>query len=293
MKYRNARIAAIAALALMAIGYSLRDGVVGGDRAKDERKPRPDTFDPEAKAAPFAAPIDAVSIPKPKESFQVLKNNALAGDTKAMRELRWRYDECYFHNARINVSARNLDRLAHAKPQFRSQAEWIKRYRRVRCVDVEGGLPYNTVTAHQWSQRLLERGDPTGELMVGTIAEGKTDPETLRKLQSIVERQKIAKDPEVAYMLSLVNPEQGSSLSDEDQPLFQNNLTSQAWQVAACRAGYDSGCSWGSRIMNQNCEFQSLCQYMSLEQLVLDLHVPPGRRTEFLETVRSIQSRFL
>lgn len=295
MKSRNARIVtiAIAAVALMGTGHALLGSIVGDDLSRAESKQLLRTEAVTLTTPSFAASIDAIPIPTPKETFQALKNGALAGDTKAMRELRWRYDECYYYNARINVSTRNLDKLARSKPQFRQHAEWIKRYRRERCADVEGGLPYDTVTVHQWSELLLERGDPAGELMVGTIAQGKTDPETLRKLQSIIERQKIDKDPEVAYLLSQVNPEQGASLSDEDQPLFQSNLTSYAWQVAACRAGYDSGCGWGSRVMNQNCEFLSLCQYVSLEQLVLDLHVPPGRRAEFLETVRSIQSRFL
>lgn len=217
----------------------------------------------------------------------------MAGDIKAMRELFWRYDECYYYNAPRNVSVKNLNALARTKPQFRAQAEWIKEYRRKRCLDVEGGRSYDSDTIHQWPELLRERGDPVGELMTGTIAESKTDAETLRKVAQIVEQQRVARDSEVAYMLSLVNDQQALDLPDDARPLFQGYASSYAWQIAACRAGYDGGCGWGSRVMNQNCEILGLCQYTSLEQMVLDLHIPLGRRAEFLQTVRDIQARFL
>ncbi len=45
--------------------------------------------------------------------------------------------------------------------------------------------------------------------------------------------------------------------------------------------------------MNQNCEFLGYCQYDSLEAMLLDLQVPPGRRQDVFEMVGQIQRRFL
>jgi hypothetical protein len=299
MTSRNARIAtfAVVVLAILGLGYAL------GDRLADDDRPQAETTrhaknavagkDASTLSASAPRPHAALPTPAPQQPIDALMANAMAGDAGAIREVFWRYDECFYYNAPRNVSHKNLDALARARPEFRRQAEWIKRYRRSRCFEVEGGRPYDTAAVHQWLQALRELGDPVGELGVGAIAEGKTDPETLRKLQAIVERQAIDKDPEVAYLLGTVGRAQTAALPENLLTFFQGDLSAYAWQIAACRAGYDSGCGWGSRVMNQQCEFFSQCQYVSYEQMVLMRHVPPAQRAEFFDAVRRIQTRFL
>ena len=103
------------------------------------------------------------------------------------------------------------------------------------------------------------------------------------------------KDPEAVYTVSIIAGRDPSELElpKSLRPLFGNWLAPVAWQIAACRGGYDGGCGRGSRIMNQNCEFLGYCQYDSLEAMLLDLQVPPGRRQDVFEMVGQIQRRFL
>ncbi len=89
-----------------------------------------------------------------------------------MRELYHRYGECYLYNTRPkNIAIANLDKLANNKPQFKNEAERIKRDYRARCTDVENGRSYTSDEVLQW-------GDVVGLLSMGPIAEGKTDPAT-------------------------------------------------------------------------------------------------------------------
>jgi hypothetical protein len=296
MKYRNASIAmlVVVVLAMFGAGYAVRKRPADSDRAEvmPEQPAKATLADTKAPTS-TVAPQRPLPPLVPQQPIDALMAKAMAGDTRAIRELSKRYDECYYYNATRNVSRRNLDLLARSRPEFRLQTEWIKRYRRERCLYVESGRPYDVEMAFQWQKALLELGDPVGELSIGDIGKGKTDPETLRKLQTIVERQAIDHDPEVAYNLSYIGRAQTGRLPEELRTFFEGDLSAFAWQVAACRAGYDGGCGWGSRLMNTQCEFFSQCQYISFEQMVLARHVPPQRRAEFFDAVRRIQARFL
>jgi len=237
-----------------------------------------------------------IGVAPRRESFDEIKSRAQAGDLKAIRELYHRYDECYFYNASPkNIAITNLEKLAISKPQFRNEAERIKRDYHARCAYVEGGRSYPSEMVLQWMELLKERGDPVGLLSSGPIAEGKTDPATREQLKRILERMQREKDPEAVFMVSFSAARDPNELElpDSLHPLFGNWLAPVAWQIAACRGGYDSGCGRGSRTMNINCGWIGFCQYDNLEAKLLDMQVPPGRRQDVFEMVGQIQARFL
>lgn len=237
----------------------------------------------DVKGGQFSTAVDSTR-------FSDLKAAANRGDAAAQRELAAIYDQCFQYNLNPQkFFLAPLSALEKQHPEFSPRIKAIRDRYSLLCSTVDSGAPIPSDAVGLWLAQSAKSGDVAAKVaMASRSPDALTDEEASQLLKSMQEKR----NPAAVFNMGDAASVMASKLKDpETQSLLSGAHASYAWQVAACRSGYD--CSANSAFMVNLCITSALCNYTSYESLVIDKVIPPGERRSFEESVVLIQENFL
>lgn len=224
-----------------------------------------------------------------QSKFSEIKSSAERGDPRAQRELSFIYGQCFQYNLDPKkYFLTPLERIEEEHPEYSLRLRKIRNQYSIICSSVDNGEPIPSDAIDLWLEQSAKGGDLVAELMMVSRSTELLDRKKLDDFMRKIER---SKDPAALFMAGDLA---GAAASFSDDPeisrLFSGPYASYAWQVAACRTGYD--CSENSALMTNLCIRSALCEYSNYEAVVLGKVVPFDERRKFEENVIYIMSHF-
>lgn len=207
-------------------------------------------------------PAEAVSL----KTFEDLKRRAKAGDAVAQRLLADTYESCYI----VNFNREHFQGFVDATggmmtdPAERQGLERVARERVARCDVVDGGAIVPLELIRGWYAQAAENGDLAARLTDNALNhKGVSAAESASLIEAVLG----SNDPAAAFAMgSTLGGNFPAGFSGPAEELVTAELASEAWQVAACRMGYDCGPS--GRVVETICLEMSDCAGEDLETFV-------------------------
>ncbi len=230
------------------------------------------------------------TLPYEGLSFADAKVGAERGDPAAQRILAQMYDECFLYNlgAEKHVYSQ-ISRISKEKPQFSERLKKIKERLESFCPTVDGGQPIPVEAVSLWMEQSAKGGDLVARARILSSAMNQPDQ---KEVTALVRDLAAAKNPEAVFNTDgLIDDAQNAMSGTELAPAFEGKYAAYAWQVAACRAGFD--CSQEGSPMRFLCFQSGFCGYSSYDSMIIDQAIPAGARSRFEEQVRFIREHFL
>lgn len=191
------------------------------------------------------------------KGFEDLKRRAKAGDAVAQRLLADTYDACFFVNLDREAFIKGLDfnRTTMRDPTHLPFLEQMATERLAKCGAVEGGAIVPMQIIRGWYAQAAENGDLAARLTDNALSQRKVDAAVAAQL---LEDVLDSNDPAAVFAMgsTLVN-NYTLTPGDAAEGLMTGELASTAWQVAACRMGYE--CEPTGVIMGNLCLLQNAC----------------------------------
>jgi hypothetical protein len=222
-------------------------------------------------------------------SFVEAKAGAESGDPVAQRILSQMYQECFIYN--LNPQKNVISQIAQISkenPQYVSKLKTIRERYETFCPTVDGGqsIPHEASTL--WLEQAARGGDLVARI---GIASNPLKKPAQEEISAIIKALREARDLDAVFKMGDLAEDAQSIMSDTElAQAFEGPNVGYAWQVAACRSGYD--CSDRAVIMRNLC-FTGSCSYSNYETLVLEQAIPSGQRRYFENQVAFIQAHFL
>lgn len=191
------------------------------------------------------------------KAFESLKQRAKAGDAVAQRLLADTYDACFFVNLDREAFIKGLDfnRTTMSDPTHLPFLEQMATERLAKCGAVEGGAIVPMQIIRGWYAQAAENGDLAARLTDNALNQKKVDPaEAAQLLEDVLD----SNDPAAVFAMgSTLGNNYSLTAGDPAEGLMTGELASTAWQVAACRMGYE--CEPTGVIMGNLCLLQNAC----------------------------------
>lgn len=218
--------------------------------------------------APTAAKHDD-SVPPPStpasplQAFEALKQRAQAGDVMAQRHLAEAYNGCHLFNGN-HAQFLEIYESQALTMEDRAQADVMRQVARRRisaCEAVEGGAKFPSRNGQDWYERAAANGDLVARAMSYAGHEQTMEgSESARLVEDVV----ASGDPAAVFafghlLSSRMRVEPGEAFGG----LSAGRLSGMAWEIAACRIGYD--CGPESRTVENLCLFERNCTGEGLE----------------------------
>ncbi len=201
------------------------------------------------------------------KDFEALKERAKAGDAVAQRLLAETYDGCYMVNfdregffKDLQVRREMLGDPAHAAVLDQTAQE-----RALRCDAVDGGVIIPLALIRGWYAQAAENGDLAARLMDNALSQKKLDAAESAKLV-----EEVLASNDAAAVFAIGNTVGSTYRGAPDDPLAAlmiGEQSSPAWQVAACRMGYD--CAPSSILMGSLCLATNACAGDGYEEFLM------------------------
>lgn len=223
-------------------------------------------------------------------SFADAKAGADRGEPVAQRILAQMYDECFMYNLDSKkFVAAQMEFVRKQKPQAAKKFDRIQRRYETFCPTVDSGQPIPPEAVTLWLEQSAKSGDVIAKVIVASRKDEKIQE---KEAIDLVQEVKEANDPAAVFNTgTLVKTLQPMMSETKLAPAFEGKYAAYAWQIAACRTGYD--CSEHATFMNSLCVYGGDCEYVNYEALVFSRNIPPGIRSDFEKQVRFIQENFL
>jgi len=222
--------------------------------------------------------------------FEVIKSKANAGDSNSQLLLSEIYETCFPYNliGKNGLKGNNLIQWSEIgkNKNVESRMRKISKEYEDYCAAVDGGdvIPLDAINL--WREQSAKGGNVVAKIISESRAVNSTA--SREEILSIVEEAIKSKKPEAFFSMGdFSSGAQQAVTGTEYSSLFDGQYAAFAWQVAACRAGFD--CSSTSRVMINLCLYHAACEYSSFEDFAVN-QIPPSERRQFNEQVRLIQT---
>lgn len=200
------------------------------------------------------------------KAFEELKRRAKAGDAVAQRLLADTYESCYIVNFNREHFLGFVDATGGmmTDPAERQGLERIARERVAQCDVVDGGAIVPLELIRGWYAQAAENGDLAARL---TDNASNKRGVSAAESASLMEEVLGSNDPAAVFAMgSTLGGNFPAGFSGPAEKLVTGELASEAWQVAACRMGYDCGPS--SILMGSVCLAMAGCAGEDYEGIV-------------------------
>lgn len=231
--------------------------------------------------------------PWEKTTFIEEKNKAQLGDPTSQWVISQMYDYCAFYNYKrkkwldgmnYHISQYSKDKIVSATRNF----EIVKKSLANRCNKVDDGQPIPLEAINLWLEQSAKGGKIEARIKLASL-----NQESRKEvLLDILNDAKKSKSPSALFeMGTLSRSIKPEWVDSRISSLFSDSVISQhAWEIAACRLGYD--CSISSKLMYFACQ-QGGCSYDNYESYILNEGVPTGQRRDLEEKIELIKMYFL
>lgn len=192
-------------------------------------------------------PAEAVRL----KAFEDLKRRAKAGDPVAQRLLADTYESCYIVNFNREHFLNFVDVTGGmmTDPAELQGLERAARERVAQCDVVDGGAIVPQELIRGWYAQAAENGDLAARLTDNALNKKSVGA---AESASLIEEVLGSNDPAAVFAMgSTLFRNFPAGLSGPAGELVTGDQASEAWQVAACRMGYDCGPS--SVLMGSMC----------------------------------------
>lgn len=183
------------------------------------------------------------SAPGAVENFDDLKRRAKAGDAVAQRLLADTYESCFIVNIDREGFLKGMEvfKGMMSDPAQTAALDQTAQERYLRCASVDDGAIIPLALISGWYAQAAENGDLAARLKDNAQNRKKLDAaESTRLIEEVL----ASNDPAAVFAMgSTVGSNYHGSPGDPAETLMTGDQASQAWQVAACRMGYDCGAS--------------------------------------------------
>ncbi|WP_141739146.1 MULTISPECIES: hypothetical protein [Stenotrophomonas] len=185
------------------------------------------------------------------KTFEDLKRRAKAGDAVAQRLLADTYESCYIVNFNREHFLGFVDATGGmmTDPAELQGLERVARERVAQCDVVDGGAIVPLELIRGWYAQAAENGDLAARLTDNALNKKSVDA---AESASLIEEVLGSNDPAAVFAMgSTLFRNFPAGFSGPAGELVTGDQASEAWQVAACRMGYDCGPS--SALMGSMC----------------------------------------
>ncbi|WP_315387544.1 hypothetical protein [uncultured Stenotrophomonas sp.] len=182
-------------------------------------------------------PAEAVRL----KTFEDLKRRARAGDAVAQRLLADTYESCYIANFNrehflnfVDVTGGMMTDPAELRGLERAARERV-----AQCDVVDGGAIVPLELIRGWYAQAAENGDLAARLTDNALNNKSV---SAAESASLMEEVLGSNDPAAVFAMgSTLGRNFPAGLSGPAEELVTGDQASEAWQVAACRMGYECG----------------------------------------------------
>jgi hypothetical protein len=200
------------------------------------------------------------------KTFESLKQRAKAGDAVAQRLLADMYESCYIVNFNREHFLGFVDATGGmmTDPAELQGLERAARERVAQCDAVDGGAIVPLELIRGWYAQAAENGDLAARLTDNALNNKSLSAE---ESASLMEEVLGSNDPAAVFAMgSTLGQNFPAGFSGPAEELVTGDQASEAWQVAACRMGFDCGPS--SELMGSVCLAIVGCASGDYESLV-------------------------
>lgn len=220
--------------------------------------------------------------------FDEIKNLANRGNAEAQLRLSQSYQKCFIVNQNRKAFEQQIERAAKRKPQFAGRLKELKEKYERFCQRVDQGQPVPQEAIDLWRQESAKAGNLVGKVLQAGSA---LTPPKDEEIEALIQEIKNAKNPEAVFHAGAFSERaQQIYAGTELSPAFEGPYAPYAWQVAACRSGFD--CSQNAVFMETLCISSAICGD-GYEDEVLNSLIPSGAKKRFYEQVNFIRTNFL
>ncbi len=198
--------------------------------------PAPQAAGPAISAAQ-GRPAEVVRL----KTFEDLKRRAKAGDAVAQRLLADTYESCYIVNFNREHFLNFVDVTGGmmTDPAELQGLERATRERVAQCDVVDGGAIVPLELIRGWYAQAAENGDLAARLTDNALNKKSVGA---AESASLIEEVLVSNDPAAVFAMgSTLFRNFPAGFSGPAGELVTGDQASEAWQVAACRMGYDCG----------------------------------------------------
>jgi len=199
------------------------------------------------------------------DDYATIKARAEAGEPLAQRRLAELYGDCLAMRGVFATNLSLLPDMGRAEPASKPRIDKVLAERRRLCTPAEQANDARPETYAFWNDQAAKRGDLVAIMRQVAAQPGDLAPQDLLSIVDVVARQGDAADVyEVSRLLPRLKANQWPD--PETAPAFEGPLASDAWVLAACRAGLE--CAKGSKLLELACISMFSCRHPDYRSLL-------------------------